>query len=144
MYAEEKSKYITPQELIDTWNKTNKTQEGVLIKILNDYLNTQAVLHTQILDLTELNDQLKQTAVMHDSSGLVKYMDLLIIAAKAGVKEGNASETLVTQLTTARKALQLLKELKKKDKQIGGDPIILVDVLDLVSEGNDAEDGSEC
>jgi hypothetical protein len=132
IYAEEKTEYITPQELIDTWNKTNNTLEGVLLELLDDYLRAQTVLRQDILDLAELNDQLKETALMHDPSGLMNYVDLLITAAKAGVKEGSANETLVTQLTTARKTLQLLNELKKKDKQIGGDLVILVDVLDLV------------
>lgn len=130
--AEEKIRYITPQELIDSWNKLNNTQEGVLAGLLDNYLGTQAILCKDILDLTDLINRLKETALMHDPSGLMNYVDLLISSAKAGVKEGSANELLITQLTTARKTLQLLHELRKKDRQISSDLVILVDVLDLV------------
>jgi hypothetical protein len=122
----------TPQELIDSWNKLNNTQEGALVGLLDNYLGTQAILRKDILDLTDLNDRLKETALMHDPSGLMNYVDLLISSAKEGVKDGSANELLITQLTTARKTLQLLNELKKKDRQIGSDLVILVDVLELV------------
>lgn len=129
IYPENKTEYITPEELIKSWNTSNNTQEGILIGLLDNYLKAQAELRQDILGLADLNDQLKETALLHDPSGLINYVDLLITAAKAG---GN--QTLMTQLTTARKTLQLLDELKKKDKQIGGDLIILVDVLDLVRQ----------
>ncbi|KAK3491084.1 uncharacterized protein B0T23DRAFT_176302 [Neurospora hispaniola] len=129
IFAEEKTRYITPQELIDRWNEANNTQEGALIGLLDRYLSAQAILRQDMLNLADLNDRLKETALMHNPSGLMNYVDLLIISAKAG-----ANETLITQLTTARKTLQLLNELKMKDKQIGGDLVILVDVLQLVRE----------
>lgn len=128
----ERTQEITPQELIDTWNKVNNTQEGVLVELLKAYLKAQDLLREEILILADLNDKLKETALMHDSTGLINYVDLLITAAKAGIKEGSANQTLITQLTTARKTLQLLKELKEKNKEIGGDLVILKDVLDLV------------
>ncbi|KAK1775417.1 hypothetical protein QBC45DRAFT_335358 [Copromyces sp. CBS 386.78] len=130
--AEEKTEYITPQELIDTWNKANNTQEGALVGLLDEYLSAQKILRDDILYLADLNDRLKETALMHDPSGLINYVDLLITSAKAGVKEGSANQTLITQLMTARKTLQLLNELKEKERQIGNDLGILVDVLNLV------------
>lgn len=69
---------------------------------------------------------------MPDPSGLMNNLDLLISSAKAGVKKGSAKDLLITQLTTARNMLQLLNELGKKDRQIGSDLVIMVDVLDLV------------
>ncbi|KAK3493368.1 hypothetical protein B0T13DRAFT_50003 [Neurospora crassa] len=129
--AEKKTEYITPQKLFEWWNQIN-TLEGISVRLLDEYLSAQAILRQDISYLAALNDQLKETALMHDPSGLINYVDLLITLAEAGVKEGSADETLITQLMTARKTLQLLKELKIKDGQIGGDLVILVDVLNLV------------
>ena len=125
LYPEEVTEMITPKELIDRWNETNNTQEGVLIKLLDDYLKQQEALRVDMMDLAELNDQLNATALLHDSTGLVNYVDMLIKTAKTQ----NAPAEYLMQLNTARNTLKLLYELKQKNKQVGQDLKILVDVL---------------
>ena len=125
LYPEEVTETITSKELIDKWNEANNTQEGVLIKLLDDYLKQQETLRLDMMDLAGLNDQLNATALLHDSTGLIHYVDVLITTAKTQ----NAPAEYLIQLNTARNTLKLLYELKQKNKQVGQDLKILVDVL---------------
>ena len=131
LYSEEITEMITPKELIKKWNETNNTLEGVLIKLLDDYLKQQDTLRMDMRDLADLNDQLNATALLHDSTGLINYVDMLIKTAKTQ----NAPAEYLIQLNTARNTLQLLSEFKHKNKPVGQDLQILVAVLkDVRSE----------
>jgi hypothetical protein len=119
--------------LVEKWNETANSQEGILIALLNNYLLSQETLRTDMSDLADLNDQLNATALQHDSAGLVNYVDMLIKTAQAN----KMSVDYLMQLNTARNTLKLLSELKKNNRQIGQDLVILVQVLDDVRKEMD-------
>ncbi|EFX00284.1 fibronectin, type 3 [Grosmannia clavigera kw1407] len=122
-----------------------------LLAALDDYLRTQQDLPTDIHVLASLTEELSSTALLHDPSALISYIETLIQAARL---RGAPPEQLM-QLTAARNALVVAREVKDRGREAAASSRILLDALtmlrddlarrmDLPSQDRGREDGQPC
>ncbi|KAK6523032.1 hypothetical protein TWF281_002454 [Arthrobotrys megalospora] len=123
--TEKYSEWMVPQDLIKHWNESNNTLEGALLNAMDAYLQLQEGLRNDILDLAKLSEELKNTALLHDPTSLIRYIDTLIQTARL---QGAPPEQLM-QLTTAKNTLILVREVKGKGMKATRDSNILLDVI---------------
>ncbi|SPN99090.1 uncharacterized protein DNG_02127 [Cephalotrichum gorgonifer] len=123
--VEKHSEWMVPEELIKHWNTQNNTLEGALLDAIDAYLKLQEELRNDILFLAKLTEKLKSTALLHDPTALLKYMETLILIARA---RGAPPEQLL-QLTTAKNTLLLVREVRDRGAQATHESDILLQVL---------------
>ncbi|KAK7743328.1 hypothetical protein SLS62_010651 [Diatrype stigma] len=126
--TEKQRQWVVPEDLIKTWNKANNSLEGALLGAMDTYLELQESLRSEIIRLAELSEKLTKSALLHDPSGLINYLETLYKTAKA---QGASAEHLA-QLATAIKTLILVRELKGKGTKVTRDSNILLDVIGTV------------
>ncbi|XXH02974.1 hypothetical protein Hte_009364 [Hypoxylon texense] len=63
----------------------NSSLEGALLRAMNTYLELHENLRAEIIKLAEQNKDLTETALLHDPSGLINYLETLCKTAKAQV-----------------------------------------------------------
>ncbi|KAI1087970.1 hypothetical protein F5B19DRAFT_473184 [Rostrohypoxylon terebratum] len=100
---EKRDEWVVPDELIKTWNEANNSLEGALLDAMDTYLELQETLRQEITTLVELSEQLTKTALLHDPSGLMNYLQTLYKTANA---QGASAEYLA-QLATAINTITL-------------------------------------
>ncbi|ORY01737.1 hypothetical protein BCR34DRAFT_605816 [Clohesyomyces aquaticus] len=128
--VKKKKEWVVPEDLIKLWNTNNNTLEGALLSAIEAYLELQEELRNDIRYLAELTEKLKQTALLHDPAALIKYIELLITTARAG----GAPMAQIVQLTTAKKTLLLVSEVKRRGKKATQDSQTLLDVMGAVQK----------
>ncbi|RYP23820.1 hypothetical protein DL765_000897 [Monosporascus sp. GIB2] len=123
--TEKHSEWMVPQDLIKRWNANNNTLEGALLTAMDTYLQLQEGLRNDILELAKLSEELTSTALLHDPTGLISYMETLIQTARAR----GADPAQLVQLATAKNTLILVREVKGKGEGATRDSKILLDVI---------------
>ncbi|KAI1103724.1 hypothetical protein F4804DRAFT_218712 [Jackrogersella minutella] len=108
--TEKQVQLVDSEGVLKTWNKANNSHEGALIGATDKYLSLQEELRTEIINLVELSEELTKTALLHDLSGLINYLETLYKAAKAQ----GASSGHLAQLATAINSLILVRELSSR------------------------------
>lgn len=126
--VEQQEQWVVPEDLIKNWNKANNSLEGALLGAMDTYLDVQKSLQGEIMKLAKLSEELTETALLHDPSGLINYLETLFKTAQA---QGAPSEHLA-QLITAINTLILVCELKGKGETVTRDSSILLDVVGSV------------
>ena len=81
MVVEKHEEWVVPETLITKWNSGNNTLEGALLGAISVYLKLQEELRNDILYLANLTAKLKATALLHDPTALIKYIETLIQTA---------------------------------------------------------------
>lgn len=114
---EKQEQWVIPQDLIKTWNKANNSLEGALLDAMDTYLDLQETLRQEITALVELSEQLTNTALLHDPSGLINYLETLYKTAKIQ----GASVEYLAQLATAIHTLTLMCEVKGQGRRARGE-----------------------
>ncbi|KAK6339773.1 hypothetical protein TWF718_009167 [Orbilia javanica] len=127
---EKHSEWVVPKELIQRWNKNNNTLEGALIAAMDAYLRLQEDLHSDILELAKLSEQLTSMALLHNPKSLISYIDMLIRVSRTI----GASPEQLMQLVTAKNTLLILCEVRAKGKGATRDSEILLSVIRGVRE----------
>jgi hypothetical protein len=74
---------VVPEDLIKRWNANNNTLEGALLDVMDAYLELQEELRNDILYLAQLTEKLMNTALLHDPSALINYIETLIQTSRA-------------------------------------------------------------
>jgi len=120
--------YVVPEDLIKRWNSNNNTLEGSLLSAIGAYLDRQEDLRKDILTLAKLTAKLMDTALLHDQTAIIKYIDMVIQNART---RGEFPEQL-TQLTTAKNTLLLALKVKEQGVEATRDSRILLQVLSSV------------
>ncbi|KAK4145847.1 uncharacterized protein C8A04DRAFT_10268 [Dichotomopilus funicola] len=128
--VEQFSEWVVPEDLIKLWNTNNNTLEGALLNAINTYLALQEELRDDILILAQMTEVLKSTALLHDPTALLGYIQTLILTARA---RGAPPEQLL-QLTTAKNTLLLTLEVRKRGVQASVQSQVLLQVLGAVRE----------
>ncbi|RYP73509.1 hypothetical protein DL770_007759 [Monosporascus sp. CRB-9-2] len=126
--TEKHSVWMVPQDLIKRWNANNNTLEGALLTAMDIYLRLQEGLRTDILELAKLSEELTNTALLHDPTGLIGYIETLIQTARAR----GAPPAQLVQLATAKNTLILVREVKGKGEGATRDSMILLDAIGAV------------
>ncbi|KAI1392852.1 uncharacterized protein F4822DRAFT_392399 [Hypoxylon trugodes] len=126
--TEKHSEWMVPLDLIKRWNNNNNSLEGALLDAMDRYLQLQESLRNDILELARLSEELTSSALLHDPTGLIGYMETLIQTARA---QGAPSAQLI-QLATAKNTLILVREVKGKGEGATRDSRILLDVIGAV------------
>ncbi|XDG05408.1 hypothetical protein ABKA04_005023 [Annulohypoxylon sp. FPYF3050] len=126
--TEKQEQWVVPEDLIKTWNKANNSLEGALLNAMDTYLDLQETLRQEITALVELSEQLTNTALLHDPSGLINYLETLYKTAKI---QGASVEHLA-QLSTAIHTLTLMCEVKGQGRKATRDSNILLDIISTV------------
>ncbi|KAL5087851.1 hypothetical protein Trisim1_007502 [Trichoderma cf. simile WF8] len=121
---------VVPKDLIQSWNQNTSTHEGALLGAIETYLELQKELRDDIVVLAELTSKLMQTALLHDPTALITYIETLIQSARAR----GASSQQLNQLATAKGTLQLVLKIKREGKQAERESEIMIDVLGAVEE----------
>ena len=151
MVVEKHEEWVVPETLITKWNSGNNTLEGALLGATSIYLKLQEELRKDILYLANLTAKLKDTALLHDPTALIKYIETLIQTAR---QLGAPPEQLI-QLTTAKKTLLLVLKVKEMGVGATGDSQTLLQILRMVeaemlrrmkltSKRRAAEEGKPC
>ncbi|KAL8358016.1 hypothetical protein RB598_002685 [Gaeumannomyces tritici] len=125
--------WVVPEDLIRHWSSNNNTLEGALITAMDTYLKFQENLRRDILDLATLSEELTKTALLHDPTNLIKYIDTIIQTSRVQ----GAPATHLVQLATARNTLVLVREVKAKGQWATRDPMILAQVIGSVRKEMD-------
>ncbi|KAI2471704.1 hypothetical protein F4781DRAFT_386374 [Annulohypoxylon bovei var. microspora] len=128
--VEQHSEWVVPEDLIKRWNNNNNTLEGALLDAIDAYLKLQEELRNDILFLAQLTEKLMKTALLHDPTALIKYIQTLILTARAR----GAPPAQLVQLTTAKNTLLLVLVLKKRGVEATLESKILLQVLSTVRE----------
>ncbi|KAK4235960.1 hypothetical protein C8A03DRAFT_36177 [Achaetomium macrosporum] len=128
--VEQYSEWVVPEELIKLWNTNNNTLEGALLNAIDTYLALQEELRDDILFLAQITETLKSTALLHDPTALLGYIQTLILTARA---RGAPPEQLL-QLTTAKNTLLLVLEVRKRGVQASVQSQVLLQVLSAVRQ----------
>ncbi|RYO92050.1 hypothetical protein DL763_004806 [Monosporascus cannonballus] len=126
--TEKHSEWMVPQDLIKRWNTNNNTLEGALLTAMDTYLQLQEGLRNNILELAKLSEELTSTALLHDPTGLISYLETQIQTAQAR----GADPAQLVQLATAKNTLILVREVKGKGEGATRDSKILLDVIGAV------------
>ncbi|KAJ1323455.1 hypothetical protein MN608_11610 [Microdochium nivale] len=122
------SLWIVPEEMITHWNTNNNSLEASLLTAMDMYMALQKELRDAIIELAELSNKLINSALRHDSSGLVNYIDTLILTART---QGAPPAQLI-QLITARNTLVLIHTIKGKGRGATRDSIVLLEIIGSV------------
>ncbi|KAI0420229.1 hypothetical protein F5X98DRAFT_361964 [Xylaria grammica] len=125
---EKREDWVVPEELIKTWNKANNSLEGALVGAMDAYLELQENLRTEIINLAKLSEELTKTALLHDPTNLIDYLETLYKTARV---QGASVEHLA-QLATAINTLILVRELNGNGKTVTRDSNILLDAIGTV------------
>ncbi len=128
--VEQYSEWVVPEDLIKLWNKNNNTLEGALLNAIDTYLALQEELRDDILILAQMTETLKSTALLHDPTALLGYIQTLILTARAR----GAPPAQLLQLTTAKNTLLLVLEVRKRGVQASVQSQVLLQVLSGVRE----------
>ncbi|EOA81114.1 uncharacterized protein SETTUDRAFT_166461 [Exserohilum turcica Et28A] len=123
-------KLVVPEEMIKCWNTNNNTLEGALLDSIADYLKSQEELREDILYLAHLTEKLKESALLHDPSAIIKYIEGLVKTAR---QYGAMAEHLL-QLTTAQNTLLLVLKVKEMGCEAVSDSEALLQILRAVRE----------
>ncbi|KAK0512138.1 hypothetical protein JMJ35_005266 [Cladonia borealis] len=127
---EKHSEWVVPEDLIKRWNTINNTLEGALLDAIDAYLKLQEELRNDILYLAKLNEELKKTALFHDPTALIQYIELLIKTARA---RGAPTEQIV-QLTKVKKTLILVGKVKERGVNATLESQTMIQVLGTVKK----------
>ncbi len=125
---EKHEEWVVPEDLIKRWNQNNNTLEGALLDAIAEYLRLQEELRGDILHLADLTAKLKDTAMLHDPTALIKYIQTLIQTAR----QLGAPPAQILQLTTAKKTLLLVLKVKEMGIEATSDSQTLLDILGKV------------
>ena len=82
MVVETHEEWVVPETLITKWNSGNNTLEGALLGAIAVYLKLQEELRNDILYLANLTAKLKDSALLHGPTALIKYIETLIQTAR--------------------------------------------------------------
>jgi hypothetical protein len=126
--TEKHSEWVVPEDLIKRWNANNNTLEGALLDVMDAYLELQEELRKDILYLAQLTEKLMNTALLHDPSALINYIETLIQTSRA---RGGPPEQLM-QLTTAKNTLILVREVKERGVETTFESQILLQIIRAV------------
>ncbi|KAF3062915.1 hypothetical protein CFAM422_010440 [Trichoderma lentiforme] len=121
---------VVLKDLIQSWNQNTSTHEGVLLSAIETYLELQKELRDDIVVLAELTSKLMQTALLHDPTALITYIETLIQSARAR----GASPQQLNQLATAKGTLQLILKIKREGTKAKRESEIMIDVLSAIQE----------
>jgi len=128
MVVEKHEEWVVPETLITKWNSGNNTLEGALLGAISVYLQLQEELRNDILYLADLTAKLKDTALLHDPTALIKYIETLIQTAR----QLGAPPAQLIQLTTAKKTLLLVLKVKEMGVEATSDSQTLLQILNMV------------
>ena len=128
--VEQYSEWVVPEDLIKLWNTNNNTLEGALLNAIETYLGLQKELRDDILFLALLTEKLKNTALLHDPTALLGYIQTLILTARA---RGAPPEQLL-QLTTAKNTLLLVLEVRNRGVLASTESQVVLEVLGAVQQ----------
>ncbi len=128
--TEKQSEWVVPDDLIKRWNDNSNTLEGALLDAMRAYLGLQVELRRDILFLASLTAKLMDKALLHDPAALLKYIETLIQSARA---RGAPPEQII-QMTTAKKTLLLVREVKEHGVGATRDSQFLLQVLKSVQK----------
>ncbi len=126
--VEKHEEWVVPETLITKWNSGNNTLEGALIGAISVYLKLQEELRNDILYLADLTAKLKDMALLHDPTALIKYIETLIQTAR----QLGAPPAQLIQLTTAKKTLLLVLKVKEMGVEATSDSQTLLQILNMV------------
>ncbi|KAF3206843.1 hypothetical protein TWF192_003049 [Orbilia oligospora] len=118
----EYSVWVVPPEAIERWNTDNNSLEGALLTTMGTYLRFQEGLRN---DIKGSSQELRSTALLHDPTSLIGYMDTLIQAARVR----GALLAQLAQLVTARNSLIIERDFRDKGKDAMRDLNILIDIV---------------
>ncbi|KAI2624052.1 hypothetical protein GGS21DRAFT_325573 [Xylaria nigripes] len=126
--VEKYSQWMVPDDLIRLWNANNNTLEGALLASMDVYLQQQEELRIDILSLAKLSEELTSTALLHDRTALIEYVETLIQTARVR----GAAAAQLAQLVTAKNTLILEREVHGKGEKATRDSRILLDIIGAV------------
>ncbi len=126
--TEKQSEWVVPDDLIKRWNDNSNTLEGALLDAMDAYLRLQEELRNDIVFLAQLTAKLMDKALLHDPAALLKYIETLIQSARAR----GAPPEQINQMTTAKKTLLLVREVKEHGVGATRDSQFLLQVLGFV------------